>query len=65
MLLPDRIHGQAASVEAPAQHTVRRAETLWGIAHRYGTTPARIRDANGLKSSVIRPGQTLKIPGSA
>ena len=54
-----------ASVEAPARHTVRPSDTLWGIAHRYGTTPARIRDANGLKSSVIHPGQTLKIPGNS
>jgi hypothetical protein len=52
-----------ASVEAPAVHTVRASETLWGIADRYGTTPARIRNANGLKSAVIRPGQALKIPG--
>lgn len=54
-----------ASVEAPARHTVRQSESLWGIAHRYGTTPARIREANGLKSSVIHPGQTLKIPRSS
>jgi hypothetical protein len=54
-----------ASVEAPARHTVRRSETLWGIADRYGTTPARIRQANGLKSGVIHPGQTLKIPGNS
>lgn len=54
-----------ASVDAPARHTVRPSETLWGIADRYGTTPARIREANGLKSTVIRPGQTLKIPGNS
>lgn len=54
-----------ASVEGPAHHTVRRSETLWGIADRYGTTPARIRRANGLKSNVIQPGQTLKIPGNS
>jgi nucleoid-associated protein YgaU len=53
-----------ASVQAPVRHTVRRAETLWEIAERYGTTPARIRAANGLRSDVIHPGQTLEIPGS-
>jgi nucleoid-associated protein YgaU len=53
-----------ASVEA-ARHTVRPSDTLWEIARRYGTTPARIREANGLKSSVIHPGQTLKIPGNS
>jgi LysM domain-containing protein/uncharacterized protein DUF5715 len=53
-----------AAVEGPTRHTVRRSETLWEIAKRYGTTPARIRAANGLTSNVIRPGQTLDIPGS-
>ena len=52
-----------ASVLGPTRHTVRRSETLWGIAQRYGTTPARIREANGLTSNVIRPGQELQIPG--
>ena len=49
------------SVQAPTRHTVRRSETLWDIAERYRTTPARIRAANGLRSSVIYPGQTLDI----
>jgi hypothetical protein len=53
-----------ATVQAPTRHTVRRAETLSAIAKRYGTTPARIRAANGLRSNVIRPGQTLEIPGT-
>jgi hypothetical protein len=53
-----------ATVQGPTRHTVRRSETLWEIAGRYGTTPARIRAANGLTSNVIRPGQTLEIPGS-
>jgi hypothetical protein len=56
-MLPD-------TVESPTRHTVRRSETLWKIAERYGTTAARIRAANGLTSSVIHPGQTLEIPDS-
>jgi hypothetical protein len=51
-----------AGLDGPVRHTVRRSETLWEIAERYGTTPARIRTANGLRSSVIRPGQTLSVP---
>jgi hypothetical protein len=63
-----RLTGRSASallatVQGPTRHTVRRSETLWAIADRYGTTPARIKAANGLKSDVIRPGQTLDIPG--
>ena len=54
-----------ASVQRPARHTVRRSETLWEIAERYDTTPARLKRANGLTSDVIRPGQTLEIPGGS
>ena len=43
-------------------YTVRRADTLWEISRRYGTTPVAIRRANGLSSTIIQPGQTLKIP---
>ena len=45
-----------------ARHTVRRRDTLWDISKRYDTTPAKIRDANALRSSVIHPGQVLDIP---
>jgi LysM domain/Family of unknown function (DUF5715) len=51
-----------ASVTGPVRHTVQRSETLWAIAEHYDTTPARIRQANRLTSSVIRPGQVLDIP---
>lgn len=54
-----------ASVHGAAHHTVRPSETLWAIARRYDTTPARIRKANGLTSDIINPGQVLQIPGGA
>jgi peptidoglycan lytic transglycosylase D len=45
-------------------HHVTPGETLWGIAHRYGTKLDALRRANGLSaSSVIHPGQKLRIPG--
>lgn len=44
------------------RHTVRSGDTLSGIARRYGTSVARIKSANGLKSDVIRDGRTLVIP---
>ena len=47
------------------RHIVRRRDTVWQIAKRYGTTPEHILRVNGLRSSVIRPGQVLKIPASA
>jgi membrane-bound lytic murein transglycosylase D len=56
-----------AAVEPPAEvrHTVRRGETLSGIARDYGVELGAIRSANQLRGSVIQPGQSLLIPAPA
>jgi membrane-bound lytic murein transglycosylase D len=44
-------------------HKVKRGDTLSVIARRYGTSVAKLAQANGLKStSRIRVGQVLKLP---
>ena len=43
-------------------HTVRKGDSLSTIAHRYGSSVSAIRQANGLRGSLIRPGQTLVVP---
>lgn len=43
-------------------YIVRRRDTLWKIARRHGTTPPNIQGLNGLKSSLIHPGQVLMLP---
>ncbi len=43
-------------------HTVRKGQTLSGLAKRYGTTVRKIQNANGLRTTKIRVGQRLKIP---
>jgi membrane-bound lytic murein transglycosylase D len=44
-------------------YKVRRGDTLGGIARHYGISLGKLRSANGLKTkSMIRVGQTLKIP---
>lgn len=43
-------------------HTVRPGETLWGISQRYGVTVTQLQQANGVKSTLIHPGQVLVIP---
>jgi LysM repeat protein len=47
---------------AAIRHTVKRGDTLSALAKRYKTTVSKIQAANGIKGSVIRLGQTLKIP---
>lgn len=41
---------------------VRPGDTLWEIARKHDVTVERLRAANGLARSSIRPGQTLVIP---
>ena len=47
----------------PNQVIVRRDETLWRIARRFGVTVDQVREANGLEGDRIIEGQTLVIPG--
>lgn len=42
-------------------HTVRRGESLGGIARAYGTTVSRLKKDNGLSSDIIHPGQRLRV----
>lgn len=45
-----------------SRYAVSKGDTLYGIARKKGTTVAKLKAANGLKSDLIRPGQSLKIP---
>lgn len=42
-------------------YTVRRGDTLSGIAQRSGTTVANLRALNNISGDIIRPGQTLRL----
>lgn len=52
----------AKASSGSVSHTVKSGDTLYGLALRYKSTVAKIKAANGLKSDIIRPGQTLRIP---
>jgi hypothetical protein len=43
-------------------YKVKKGDTLAGIASQFGTTAAKIKTLNGLKSSTLKIGQVLKIP---
>ena len=46
-------------------HRVRRGDTLYEIARRYGVTVQAIKRSNRLRSSLLRVGQNLMLPISA
>jgi LysM repeat protein len=43
-------------------HTIKKGDTLYGLANRYGTSVSAIKKANGLSSDMLRDGRSLKIP---
>ncbi len=45
-------------------HKIAPGESLWVIARRYGTSVARLKSLNGLRSNNIRAGKTLILPGN-
>ena len=46
----------------PVRYRVRPDDSLWKIARKFGTSVEKLKYANNLSSSIIRPGQRLKIP---
>lgn len=49
----------------PAYHVVRRGDSLWNIARKYGTTTQAIQKLNGLTGTHLYKGQRLKLAAAA
>jgi LysM repeat protein len=62
----DGAQANYASVVKPAPaangYKVRPGDSLWSIARKFGVSVTELKQANGLRSSSIHPGQTLVIP---
>ncbi|HET7459524.1 MAG TPA: transglycosylase SLT domain-containing protein, partial [Gemmatimonadaceae bacterium] len=56
-------YGKPASARIVV-HVVKHGETINGIARRYHTQPARIRELNHLRRNMIYPGQQLVVKRS-
>jgi LysM repeat protein len=52
--------------QRPARYTIKRGDTISGIAARYGLSTDAVLKANGLtRSSIIYPGQVIVLSGSS
>ena len=49
---------------APVTHTVRRGDSLWKLASRYGTTIARLKQDNNLRGDQLAVGQRVVVKAS-
>lgn len=54
--------GAAVTAAATSTYRVRAGDNLWTISRRFGTSVAAIQQANGLRGSALKVGQTLTIP---
>ncbi|MFO7698580.1 MAG: LysM peptidoglycan-binding domain-containing protein [Anaerolineae bacterium] len=54
-----------APVDRPATYTVRRGDTLYSLARRFGVTVAALQRANGLPDDAIQAGMQITIPSPA
>lgn len=50
------------AVAKTTRHTVRKGDTLSGLASKYGTSVSAIQKANGISGTMIRDGKSLVIP---
>jgi LysM repeat protein len=52
-----------APEERPSTYTIAKGDSLWSIAHKFGTTVVKLRKLNNLKKgALLHPGQVLQIP---
>ena len=59
------IHGSESKGLGKTYYTIRRRDTLWGIARRYGTTVQNLVEWNNIQNpNLIFPGQRLILYGN-
>ena len=69
---PSGVSAPAGGGVAPAPsaggeiiHSIKSGDNLWTLSRKYGVSEREIRSANNLRTSQLKVGQKLKIPGKA
>ncbi|HET7566069.1 MAG TPA: DUF5715 family protein [Gemmatimonadaceae bacterium] len=44
------------------QYEIRKGDSLWSIAHRYGVSVEQLQQLNDLSSATIKAGETIRVP---
>jgi membrane-bound lytic murein transglycosylase D len=63
--VPDPSIERYGSSSTTGSHVVKKGENLGSIAKRYKTTTAKLMRLNGMKKSIIFPGQEILVSGPA
>lgn len=53
---------KAKPKSSTVSYTIKKGDTLYSLANRYGTSVSAIKRASGLSSDTLRDGRNLKIP---
>jgi membrane-bound lytic murein transglycosylase D len=61
---PKKVASNDSGSDPEVSHLVKKGDTLWSIARRYGVTVDSIQSANHLTDRPIQPGMRLMIPVS-
>ncbi|MCI5064806.1 LysM peptidoglycan-binding domain-containing protein [bacterium] len=62
--LPAGAHGASHSSAGDILYRVKRGDSLWGIARKYGVSLSTLKSRNKLRSTTVRVGQKIYIPRS-
>ena len=53
------------TTDHPSTYTIAQGDSLWTIAHKFGTTVVKLRKLNNLKKgALLHPGQVIKLPAA-